>query len=236
MEPVFNFQGSAMLSVMAFAGTVLLLFALACVAGYFAARDRMRAARRVGWAAAGVTGIYAAALAGFSAAAGEREVVAGGEKYFCELDCHLAYSIAGVERPLSSGTDDAAPGLEVVKLRVRFDPQTTGPRRGDHPLHPNPRRVRLIASDGHSYAPSEVALEAVEARSGSQPALDDPLRPGESAIIPLIFALPAGARGERLLLTERSPETYFLIGHENSFFHPRTAFRLDTSNQRTAQR
>jgi hypothetical protein len=236
MQPVFNFQGSAMLSVMAFAGTVLLLFALACVAGYLVAQERTRAARRVGWAVAGVIGAYALALAGFSMAADEREVAAGGEKYFCELDCHLAYSIAGVERFASSGTDDAAPGLEVVNLRVRFDPQTVGPGRDDRPLHPTPRRARLIASDGRAYAPSEVAREAVEARRGTLPALDDPLRPGESVIIPLAFTLPAGARGERLLLTERSPETWFLIGHENSFFHPRTAFRLDTSNDRTAQR
>lgn len=223
MEPVFNFQGSAMLSVMAFAGTVLLLFALAAVAGYLAAREQTYAARRILWTGAGVIGVYALALAGFSAAASRQDVAAGGEKYFCELDCHLAYSVAGVER-LASG--DATGGVEVVNLRVRFDPETVGPRRGRQPLYPNPRRVRLIASDGRAYAPSPAALRA----------LDDPLRAGESAIIPLAFELPEGARGERLLLTETSPETRFLIGHENSFFHPRTAFRLATTTDRTAQR
>ena len=226
MEPVFNFQGSAMLSVMAFAGTVLLLFALAAVAGYLAAREQTYAAKRILWTGSGVVGVYAIALAGFSAAASGRDVAAGGEKYFCELDCHLAYSVAGVERLASAASADAKGGVEVVNLRVRFDPETAGPRRGRQPLYPNPRRVRLIASDGRAYAPSPAALRA----------LDDPLRPGESAIIPLAFQLPEGARGERLLLTETSPETRFLIGHENSFFHPRTAFRLATTTDRTAQR
>ena len=236
MEPVFNFQGSAMLSVMAFAGTVLLLFALASVAGYLAARERIYAARRVLWTGAGVIGLYAIAMAGFSAAASPRDVAAGGEKYFCELDCHLAYSVAGVERLASVASGDAKGGVEVVKLRVRFDPETAGPRRGMRPLYPNPRRARLIASDGRAYEPSAAALRAVAARGGNPAELDDPLRPGESAVIPLAFELPEGARGERLLLTETSPETRFLIGHENSFFHPRTAFRLGTTNDRTAQR
>ena len=47
MEPVFNFQGNAMLSLMAIAGTVLLVFALGCAAGYLAPRGRTHAARRV---------------------------------------------------------------------------------------------------------------------------------------------------------------------------------------------
>jgi hypothetical protein len=223
MEPVFNFQGSAMLSVMAFAGTVLLLIALACVAGYLAARGRMAGATRAGIAAAAVAGVYGLALVGFSAAAGERTVNAGGWKYFCELDCHLAYSVDGVEHPASPASAETT---EVVNLRVRFDPGTVGPQRGSQPLRPSPRRVRLLASDGRTYSPS------AEARGK----LERALRPGESAVIPLAFRLPAGARGERLLLTSASPETRLLIGHENSFFHPRTAFRLDTHlNDRTAR-
>ena len=231
MEPVFNFQGSVMLSVMAFAGTMLLLFSLACVGGYYALRERMRTARRVLWAAAGVAGVYALALAGFSATASAREVAAGGEKYFCELDCHLAYSVAGVER-LASSPGDADGGVEIVSLRVRFDPRTAALGRGDQPLHPRPRRARLIASDGRAYEPSAAALRGAKAGA----ALHDPLRPGQSAVVPLAFELPRGVRGQRLLLTERSPETRVLIGHENSFFHPRTAFRLQTTHDRTARR
>jgi hypothetical protein len=235
MQPVFNFQGSVMLSVMAFAGTVLLLFALACVAGYLAARGRMTGASRVAWAAAGVAGIYALALVGFSAAAKGQEVAAGGWKYFCELDCHLAYSVAGVERIAPTASADADGGVEVVNLRVRFDPETAGPRRDDRPLVPNPRRVRLIASDGRSYAPSDGALRG--AGRANPAGLDTPLRPGQSAVIGFAFELPRGVRGERLLVTERSPETRLLIGHENSFFHPRTAFRLDdVTHARTAGR
>lgn len=239
MEPVFNFQGNAMLSLMAFAGTVLLLFALACTAGHLALRGRTRAARRVGMAFAGVAASYWMALIGFGVAMGEREVGAGGWKYFCEMDCHLAYSVAGVERRAFAGAGDAlrAPegGYEVVSLRVRFDPRTAGPNRNDAPLHPNPRRVRLIGSDGRSYAPSVEGLRALEAERGAQPGLDHALRPGESAIVPLVFELPRGATGQRLLLTESSPQKWLLIGHENSLFHSRTAFRL-AGTERTAAR
>lgn len=42
--------------------------------------------------------------------------------------------------------------------------------------------------------------------------------------------------GERLVLTERSPWTRLLIGHENSVLHPRTVFRLHDSTERTAVR
>jgi hypothetical protein len=235
MQPVFNFQGSAMLSVMAFAGTVLLLFGLACVTGYLWLKGRTFAARRVALAGGAIAGIYALALIGSSAAAGGRDVAAGGWKYFCELDCHLAYSIARVERP-SASSAQADGGVEVVHLRVRFDRETAGPRRDDRPLTPNPRRVRLVASDGRTYRPYFGSDHHPETHRKRMARLDTPLRPGEAAVIPLAFRLPRGVTGARLLLTEASPETRFLIGHENSFFHPRAAFRLDSIIERTAAR
>lgn len=235
MQPVFNFQGSAPLSMMAFAGTVLLLFSLACVAGWLALKHDTRGVRRVGLAAGGIIAAYALALLGSSAMAPAMDVAAGGEKYFCEIDCHLAYSIAGVERR-PAGTD-AEGGVEIVRLRVRFDRATAGPRRDDRPVVPTARRVRLFASDNRTYGPYFGSEHLPEAHPALSAELDTPLRPGASVIVPLAFRLPKGVTGERLLLTDRSPRTRFLIGHENSFFHPRAAFRLNAIHtERTAQR
>lgn len=42
----------------------------------------------------------------------------------------------------------------------------------------------------------------------------------------LVFELPPGAHDLRLLLASGDAETRPLIGHENSFFHGKTLFRL----------
>ena len=56
--------------------------------------------------------------------------------------------------------------------------------------------------------------------------LDTPLLPGESYTTELVFDLPPEARDPVLLLNESSPETRFIIGHENSPLHKVTEFRL----------
>jgi hypothetical protein len=43
----------------------------------------------------------------------------------------------------------------------------------------------------------------------------------------LVFDLPADALGPVLLLNESTLPTRFVIGHENSFLHGKTKFRLD---------
>ncbi|HEU0016479.1 MAG TPA: hypothetical protein VFQ45_22555, partial [Longimicrobium sp.] len=93
MQPVFNFQGSAALSVLAFLGTGFLFAGAAGTALYLWLRGRRGPARLAGAGGMAVAGIYALALLGFSAAAREAEVPPGREKYFCEVDCHLAYAV-----------------------------------------------------------------------------------------------------------------------------------------------
>ncbi|MFL6256365.1 MAG: hypothetical protein ACJ74T_15275 [Pyrinomonadaceae bacterium] len=56
--------------------------------------------------------------------------------------------------------------------------------------------------------------------------LDTPLRPGESYTTELVFDLPEGARDPVLFVKESSPETRFIIGHENSPLHGKTEFGL----------
>jgi hypothetical protein len=232
MDPVFHFE-NAMLSVMAFAGTVLLLFVLALVSGWLGLNGRRRGARRALLAGAGVAAAYAVALVAVSARAEERVIAPGEWKYFCELDCHLAYSVAGVERQDSTLDGHA---VEVVTLNLRFDPETVGPNRGSGGLHPNPRRVRLIASDGRDHPLDQEATRALEMQRGLPPWMHRTVRPGETLRLSLVFTLPMGVRGERLRFEESEGPTPLLIGHESSVFHPSITFALNPSAERTAVR
>jgi hypothetical protein len=230
MQPVFNFQGSAALSILAFLGSAVLLAALGVALVVLLARRKSFAARRVGMAMGAVAGVYLLLLVGTSLATGAHAVEPGNAKYFCEIDCHLAYSVAGARRVAALGGARARGAFEVVTLKVWFDPRTTSARRGDAPLFPNPRAVRLVDAAGRSYAPSPAGLAALEAAEGRQTPLTQALRPGESYTTSLVFEIPADARAPRLLLTESDPVTHLLIGHENSLLHPAVPFRLSDSS------
>jgi hypothetical protein len=231
MEHAFNVQGSAALGVLAFLGTGALLAACAVSWMILRARQNRNAARWIARSAAMVAGGYAAALVGFSAASRPRELRLGDEKYFCEIDCHLAYSVVSTETlpavPDASADGRSAPvAREVVRLRVWFDPSTISPHRGNALLHPNPRAVSVVGSDGRTYAPSDAGLLAIESIHGPVPPLTQPLRPGESYTTALVFDLPRGVSARRLVLTESDPVTRLLIGHENSPFHGKASFVL----------
>ena len=146
----------------------------------------------------------------------------GEEKYFCEVDCHLAYSVVDVRQSkvLGDGASRAtARGLfRVVTLRVRFDPETTSSRR--------PRSVRVVAECGATYRPDPAGQRALETQQGVSTPLTAPLRPGESYTTRLVFDLPEKARDPRLLITESDWITRLLVGHENSPLHRKTSFRL----------
>src|SRR5580704_18432594 len=107
-------------------------------------------ARKLALAAALLVVIYAMALLGVSAASREWALSPGEEKYFCEIDCHLAYSVAGVNKVQTIGAGSTQKTTNgtflVVSLRTRFDEQTISPNRGDSPLTPTPRMVTLVDS------------------------------------------------------------------------------------------
>jgi hypothetical protein len=153
----------------------------------------------------------------FAFAAGSREVTlaAGQEKYFCEIDCHLAYSVQSVRENL--GTDARQ---WTVTIRTRFDEMTISPRRPkDAPLMPNPRTVELIDSRGRSYSPV--------ATTGTP--LSQSLVPGESYDTEMTFQLPLDTKDPRLLITTPGWEQHLLIGDENSFGHKKTFLGLTPS-------
>jgi hypothetical protein len=154
--------------------------------------------------------IYLALLLGFSAGSRETDLARGQEKYFCEIDCHLAYSVADARLKPD--------GNYLVTLRTRFDETTTSPRRRqDATLTPSPREARLVDSAGHEYAPVS---------AGGTP-LVTPLKPRDSYTTQLEFNLPKAAIGLRLLLqTAQQWPDYVVIGDENSWLHKKTYFVL----------
>jgi hypothetical protein len=227
----FNFQGNAVLGVLAFLGFGFAEFIAVVTALVLFARRRRRAAHRVLAGAVVGAGLYAAVLLAFSLTSRDQVAERGEEKYFCEVDCHLAYSVADVTRSKNLGTASSratAHGLyRIVTLRVRFDPETTSLRRPkDMSLTPNPRFVRVVDASGAIYRPDPAGQRALETVEGTSIPLTRSLQPGESYTTRLVFDLPEKAPDPRLLLTESDWITRLVIGHENSPFHGKTSFRL----------
>jgi hypothetical protein len=154
--------------------------------------------------------IYFALLLGFSASSHETDLARGREKYFCEIDCHLAYSIVDVRMQPD--------GHYLVSVRTRFDETTASPSRPkDATLTPSPREVRVVDGTGREYAP--VAAAGIP--------LLTPLKPAESYTTRLEFDLPRNATGLRLLI-KTAPQwpDYVVIGDENSWLHKKTYLSL----------
>ena len=203
-----NMNFPAPLAVVGFLAASLGLF-LALVSAlifWFARKPNFARIAAIVSGAGGVA--YCALLFGFSAGSHETVLAHGQEKYFCEIDCHLAYSVVDVQTQTDGGL--------VVTLRTRFDETTTSPSRPkDGPLTPTAREIRLIDSAGHEYAPVSTA--------GTP--LRTPLKPANSYTTQLEFNIPKDATGLRLLIhaTPQWPDK-LVIGDENSLLHKKTYF------------
>jgi len=221
-QSYFTPQVPSALVVLAFLGTGLFLVAALLTAAVARALGRRRLARWLSLASLAAGSAYLAALAAFSLSSRDRILRRGDRKYFCEIDCHLAYSIQEVSAsPLPGGTRYA------VSLRTWFDPESIASLRGNGPLTPNPREVFVFDESGRRYGPSAAGMAALERERGepSTP-LSRELKPGESYTTTLAFDLPRGARGLRLFLGDTPGPELFLIDHENSFFHKKIYFAL----------
>jgi hypothetical protein len=200
---------------------------------YGAARRSKLYVRIGGAVALTVVACYALLLCGVSLASSEKVLPAGGWKYFCELDCHIGYSVSGVQTSSVTGPElqqTSAPGqFVIVRLKVWFDERTISPNRGDGPLTPNARRVLLVDANGHAYELSPEGETKVAHLAGDPGSLRQPLRPGQSFAKDLVFAVPKDAPGLRLLITEDDPETHLIIGHENSLLHKKIYLGLDAA-------
>lgn len=177
---------------------------------------------------------YATVLLAASVASSERALPPGEEKYFCEIDCHLAYSVATVEKTKTLGSaadQQAASGtFYIVAVRTRFDERTISPHRGDAPLVPSPRIVTVEDPAGHSYSISQEGQQALQNSLGSQwTPLMQPLRPGDWYSTQLVFELPSNARGLKLLIASPAEPEWLgriIIGEEASIFHKKVYLQI----------
>jgi hypothetical protein len=208
------------LSVFALLGATGLIGLGLVIAVFGRLNDNRLVTRRGLQLAGSVAGLYLVVLGGVGLASHERVLPVGAEKYFCELDCHLAYS---VEQVVPVRTGDGAVTSWAVKVRTRFDERTISPTRGDGPLWPNPRQLALIGSDGKGYS-AEAKLD--RSLSESSTPLTRELKPGESYSTWVGFILPQGIKPSRLEIAEDLFLNRFMIGNERSFLHSPTYFGL----------
>ncbi|HKD16378.1 MAG TPA: hypothetical protein VKG23_00825 [Thermoanaerobaculia bacterium] len=207
------------LVALAFLGAGFVIVVGTVAAGIAFAARRVRLAQWIAGAALAVAVGYGAFLVGASLVSRDRTLTPGERKYFCEIDCHIAYDVTSAE--------PAGAGGRAVTLRTWFDPSTIAPFRGDAPLSPGPRTVYLLDDAGRRYDPSPEATAAWQKAHGGSTPLGRELRPGESYTTTLIFDLPPDARGPRLYVGDPPGGVEkVLIGHENSPMHGKVYLAL----------
>jgi hypothetical protein len=219
--------------VLFFLGTALMTGVSLLVLFYGAVRRSSFFARLgAGAVFATVTG-YLILLGGVSFASTEKVLPAGGWKYFCEIDCHTAYSLIGAQTAEALGPEmqqTAAHGkFIIVRMKTWFDERTISSHRGNGALTPNPRKVVLVDDTGRRFEPSADGQAAFERLGNPSTSLSAALRPGESYTTNFVFDVPRGARGLRLLITQDDAETRLMIGHENSLLHKKIYFSVDSA-------
>ncbi len=196
------------LAFLGFAGLLLAAAVGACGALVF------RRTRLAKWLAGGglaVAAAYSGVLLAFSFSSEERVLNPGDRKYFCEIDCHLAYSVEG-----TTATAGPTETRYAVSVKTWFDPNTIASFRGNAPLTPNPRAAFLVDEAGRRFPASSASLAP----------LSRALSPGESYVTTLDFDVPNGVRRLRLLLGVPPGVENALIGHENGPFHGKIYFAL----------
>ncbi|HVF57523.1 MAG TPA: hypothetical protein VM934_15315 [Pyrinomonadaceae bacterium] len=226
-----NVNLQAAVGVLAFLGTGFALLALGLVLVYALAKRKFGGAKVVALAGLAIAGLYLVGMVVFSVSSSEKVLARGEEKYFCEIDCHLAYSVQNVRRTKTlgeaQGRATAKGDFYVVTLRTRFDERTISPSRGNAPLAPNPRSLAIRDEAGRRYKLSEEGERALRTTRSEGTPLDTPLRPGESYTTELVFDLPSEVKNPVLLMNESDLLTRLIIGHENCLLHKQTLFRLE---------
>ncbi|MEP6570557.1 MAG: hypothetical protein ABJC10_12355 [Acidobacteriota bacterium] len=209
-------------------GFLLLVLGVALVYSVISKKPRLRKFALLAMALIG--SLYLSALLIFSFASSEKVLAQGQKKHFCEIDCHLAYSVTNVQetKTLGEGSDQVTANgtFRVVTIQTRFDETTIGRGRGDGLLYPNSRVVVVSDENGKEFFPSTVAQGLLEKSHTAGTRMTIPLRPGETYSTTLVFDLPADVKSPTLLIHEGESLTRFVIGHENSFLHQKTRFQI----------
>jgi len=225
-----NVNLAAPIGALAFLGTGLLLLVLGFALIFSLLKNQSKLKKLSLAAILMVAGLYLILLLAFSLASGDQVLAQGQEKHFCELDCHLAYSVTEVHETKTLGEDPnqltAAGMFRVVTVKTRFDEKTIGRNRGDGLLYPNSRVLSVSDANGHEYFPSVDAGRVLDATHSAGTPMTVPLRPGDSYSTTVVFDLPAGIRNPTLSIREGESITHLIIGHENSLLHKQTRFQI----------
>jgi hypothetical protein len=223
----------APLVVLFFLGAIFLMGVSFLVLLCGAVRRSAFLTRLGGGAMLAIAAGYFILLTGVSFASSEEVLPAGSWKYFCEIDCHIAYSLIGAQT-----TDALGPELQqisahgkfvVLRVKTWFDERTISAHRGNGSLTPNSRRILLVDDAGRRFALSPEGQAAVGRPMRNSAPLTQPLRPGESYFTDFVFDVARDARKLRLLIAEDDPETRLVIGHENSLLHKKIYFAVDSA-------
>ena len=216
-----NVNLAASVGALALLGTGFVLFVAALFLIQSLIVRKRRRAKIVLVTIVAVCGLYLAAILIFSIGSHDQLLARGEEKHFCELDCHLAYSIVDTRQTKTLGDSAkqaSAQGVfTVVTIKTRFDETTIAPWRGNGSLYPNRRTLTLIDERGNTYAPVS--------QSGTP--LTNPLRPAESYTTDVVFDTPIDVKHATLLINEGDWITHLVIGHENSPLHKKASFQID---------
>jgi hypothetical protein len=225
-----NVNLAAPIGALAFLGTGLLMFGLALALVYSVVRKRFGLTKLALGSMVLIGVLYLSTLLIFSFTSSEKVIARGEEKHFCEIDCHLAYSITNVRETKTLGDAPnqlTARGLfHVVEIKTRFDENTISAHRGNGLLYPNSRVVTVSDQDGGQYSPSPAAQALLEQLQTAGTLMTTPVRPGESYSTTLVFDLPADVKNPALLIREGELVTHFVIGHENSLLHKKTRLKI----------
>lgn len=219
--------------VLLFLGTVFMTGITLLVFFYGAVRRSEFFASLGGVATVILVVVYAVTLSGVSALSSEKVLPPGGWKYFCEVDCHIAYSVQSARTAAALGTElqqtSAKGQFVIVRLKTWFDENTISPHRGNSPLQSGERMVVLADDAGRTYPQSPAGRAGLQLIEGAPASLDQPLRPGESFVTSFVFDVPKDASGLRLLVTDKPNDwlSRLIIGHEDSFLHKKIYLGLE---------
>jgi hypothetical protein len=203
-----NMNFPAPVAVLGFLAAIagLVLSALAALTFLFVGKAKWT--RRLGALIGAGALVYFGLLFTMAFASREETLAPGQEKYFCEIDCHLTYSVLRGREEFQDGHRQVH-----IVLRTRFDEATISSHRPkDATLSPNEREIVLLDSQGRNFVP--VTFAGVP--------LTRSLIPGESYETELTFRVPPDASRLRLLVTSLGWEEHLLIGDEKSPGHKKT--------------
>jgi hypothetical protein len=165
-------------------------------------------------------------MAAFSYTSFDRIVARGDKKFYCGMDCHIAYSVRNVERVKTIGGTNASREFYLITLRSHFDQRTLAPWRGGSPLRPCPPALTLIDGSGHWYLISVAGQKAWAAAQEAQHSLSDGLRPGEAYETTWVLDVAADSQNLRMFAGWNGFPACGLMGNEASPGHKKTYFAL----------